>query len=410
MKEAYIDCFSGVSGDMLLGALLDLGWPIEKLTSLPRRLGLAGAQIKAATVMRCGIRGVSVTVMQGGSQPPLRTMNDITRLMENKDLSRKTAGKAMQVFGVLAEAEARVHGCRPDEVHFHEIGAVDTIIDVIGAVEAVSWLGIDRLTCSALPLSRGWVECGHGRVPLPAPASLEILKGAPVYGTDLEDELVTPTGAALISVLSDGFGDMPTMYIDGVGYGAGARDCKTRANILRILTGRGRGQTDHQVLEIKTHIDDMNPEWYGYLMERLFSAGALDVGLCSVQMKKNRPGVALTVIAPPGKEAALSDIIFEESTTAGVRISRCDRYTLSRRLGLVRTRWGMVRAKMISRPGGRKVITPEYDSCRELARALNIPLGLIYEEAARSSPEDFAPAGNQDALGDMTPDEGKEAE
>ena len=396
MKEAHIDCFSGVSGDMLLGAFLDLGWPFERLRSLSRRLGLTDTLIKAETVMRCGIRGINVTVISRDAQP-LRALSDIVHLLKNKDLSQGTADKAIEVFNVLAEAEAKVHGCRPDEVHFHEIGAVDTIIDVTGVVEAISSLGIERLTCSPLPLPRGWVKCEHGRLPLPAPASLEILRGAPIYGVDLDEELVTPTGAALVAVLSDGFGNPPAMHLEGIGYGAGARDVLNRANVLRVLTGRGRDCVESQVSEIRTHIDDMNPEWYEHLMARLFSGGALDVGLSPIQMKKNRPGIALTVVAPVGKEADLSGIIFEESTTTGVRISRCDRYTLLRRQGIVRTRWGMVRAKMISRPGGRMVITPEYDSCRGLAKELNIPIGLIYEEVARSTPEDFVTIEDQDA-------------
>jgi uncharacterized protein (TIGR00299 family) protein len=379
---------------MFLGALIDIGWPIERLSSIPERLGLMDTSIKASPVMRAGIRGVKVDIISRDA-PRLRTLKDVARLIDQADISPGCAKRAISVFDAIARAEAKVHGCALDEIHFHEIGAVDTLLDVVGVVEALSDLGIEGLVCSPLPVARGWIECEHGRLPLPAPATLELLRGAPIYGALRDGELVTPTGAALVTTLSDGFGKTPPMRIEGVGYGAGARDEKDMANVLRVLTGFEEFSKESRVVEIKAHIDDMNPQWYEHIMERLFAEGALDAGLSPFQMKKNRPGAALTVIAPVGKEDALSRIVFEESTTTGLRLTVCERYTIPRQTGVLKTKLGMVAAKMIFKPGGN-VIAPEYEPCREMAKRLQIPLAMVYEAVARATADDFTPFGETD--------------
>lgn len=395
MKQAYLDCFSGISGDMFLGALIDIGWSVERLSSIPARLGLIDTTIKAYHVMRAGIKGIKVDIISTNA-PRLRTLKDVTRLIEQADIAQDCAKKAISVFDAIAKAEAKVHGCTVDEVHFHEIGAIDTLVDITGVIEALSDLGIEGLVCSPLPVAKGWIECEHGRLPLPAPAALELLRGVPIYGVLRDGELVTPTGAALIATLASRFDKMPHMKIEDIGYGAGARDEKDIANVLRIITGMEESLKESMVIEIKTHIDDMNPQWYEHIMDRLFSEGALDVGISPVQMKKNRPGVALTIIAPVGKEDALSRVVFEESTTTGVRLTTCERYTISRQTGVVKTNLGLVHAKMISKPGGRQIIAPEYESCREAAKRLQIPLAMVYDAVARAAPEDFVTCGDRD--------------
>ncbi|MGQ9499442.1 MAG: nickel pincer cofactor biosynthesis protein LarC [Dissulfurimicrobium sp.] len=394
MKQAYLDCFSGISGDMFMGALIDIGWPVERFSSIPGRLGLMDTSIKVSPVMRAGIRGIKVDIISRDDLR-LRTLSDVIRLIDQADITPNCAKKVISVFEAIARAEAKVHGCAPNEIHFHEIGAVDTLVDVTGVIEALSDLGIEGLVCSPLPVAKGWIECEHGRLPLPAPATLELLKGAPIYGVLRDGELVTPTGAALVTTLSDGFGKAPPMRIEGIGYGAGARDEKDIANVLRVVIGVEESFKESRVIEIKAHIDDMNPQWYEHIMERLFAEGALDVGISPFQMKKNRPGAALTVIAPVGKEDVLSRIVFEESTTTGLRLTICERYTIPRQTGVLKTKLGMVAAKMILKPGGN-VIAPEYESCRKMAKRLQIPLAMVYEAVARATLDDFTPFGETD--------------
>ena len=387
--QAFLDCFSGVSGDMLLGALIDAGWPETELTSLPERLGLEGIRIDVEEVKRQGIRGIHVQICGLGPQP-FRNLRDIEAIFARSDLSPGITGRSLEVFTQLAQVESRVHSCPLETVHFHEIGAVDTILDVVGTVSGLAYLSIKRLFCSSIPLARGWVECEHGRMPLPAPACAELLKDIPVYGVDGGGELVTPTGAALIKVLADEFRTFPEMRVKKIGYGAGSRDIPQQANLLRIWLGEAQSLEEGSVVvELKSYIDDMNPEWYEYLMERLFGTGALDVVMSPIHMKKNRPGIEITVIALPGYEDRLSRVLFEESTTSGIRLSRSMRYILPKRIGMVPTPWGNVRAKLITRPNGCIAIFPEYEGCKEVAHRVNVPLSEVYQAVSRVSIEDF---------------------
>ena len=389
MRQAFLDCFSGISGDMFLGALIDAGWPEEELMSLPEKLGLEDTAVEVQGVKRKGIKGIQVKV-SGPGPHPFRNLRDVEAILERSDLQPGIIRLSLKVFNLLAQVEAKVHGCLLEEVHFHEIGAVDTLVDIVGTISGLNHFSVGKIYCSPIPVARGWIDCEHGRLPLPAPAAAELLKNVPIYGVDGDWELVTPTGGALIKVLADHFRTFPEMKVEKIGYGAGSRDIPQWANLLRIWLGEDRSsKKESVVVELRSYIDDMNPEWFEYLMERLFGAGALDVVMCPIHMKKNRPGVEITVLATPGHEHSLSQMLFEESTTSGIRLNRCQRYILPRRNGMVPTNWGNVRAKLITRPDGRSIISPEYEACKEVARRFNVPLGAVYQAVSQVSVEDF---------------------
>ncbi len=389
MRQAFLDCFSGISGDMFLGALIDAGWPEEELMSLPEKLGLEDTAVEVQGVKRKGIKGIQVKV-SGPGPHPFRNLRDVEAILERSDLQPGIIRLSLKVFNLLAQVEAKVHGCLLEEVHFHEIGAVDTLVDIVGTISGLNHFSVGKIYCSPIPVARGWIDCEHGRLPLPAPATAELLKNVPIYGVDGEWELVTPTGGALIKVLADHFRTFPEMKVEKIGYGAGSRDIPQWANLLRIWLGEDRSsEKESVVVELRSYIDDMNPEWFEYLMERLFDAGALDVVMCPIHMKKNRPGVEITVLATPGHEHSLSKMLFEESTTSGIRLNRCLRYILPRRNGMVPTNWGNVRAKLITRPDGRSTISPEYEACKKVARRFNVPLGTVYQAVSQISVENF---------------------
>jgi len=389
MRQAFLDCFSGISGDMFLGALIGAGWPEQELMSLPEKLGLDNTAVEIQEVKRQGIKGIQVKVSGTGPQP-FRNLRDVEVILERSDLQPKIIQLSLKVFNLLAQVEAKVHGCSLEDVHFHEIGAVDTLVDIVGTISGLDHLSVGKIYCSPIPLARGWIDCEHGRLPLPAPASAELLKNVPVYGVDAEWELVTPTGGALIKVLADHFRTFPEMGVERIGYGAGSRDISQWPNLLRIWLGKAQpSEKGSVVIELRSYIDDMNPEWYEYLMEHLFGAGALDVAMSPIYMKKNRPGIEITVLAAPGYENSLSQILFEESTTSGIRLNRCQRYILPRRNGMVPTNWGNVRAKLITRPDGRSTISPEYEACKEVARRFNVTLSAVYQAVSQMSIEDF---------------------
>ncbi|MEA1867644.1 MAG: nickel pincer cofactor biosynthesis protein LarC [Thermodesulfobacteriota bacterium] len=389
MRQAFLDCFSGISGDMFLGALIDAGWPEEELTSLPEKLGLENTAVEVQGVKRKGIKGIQVKVSGPGFHP-FRNLRDVEAILERSDLQPGIIRLSLKVFNLLAQVEAKVHDCLLEEVHFHEIGAVDTLVDIVGTISGLNHFSVGKICCSPIPVARGWIDCEHGRLPLPAPAAAELLKNVPIYWVDGEWELVTPTGGALIKVLADHFRTFPEMKVEKIGYGAGSRNIPQWANLFRIWLSEDRSSKKESiVVELRSYIDDMNPEWFEYLMERLFDAGALDVVMCPIHMKKNRPGVEITVLTTPGHEHSLSRMLFEESTTSGIRLNRCQRYILPRRNGMVPTNWGNVRAKLITRPDGRSTISPEYEACKKVARRFNVPLGAVYQAVSRVSVEDF---------------------
>jgi len=383
---AYFDCFSGISGDMTLGALLDLGVSRDWLTDQLAQLPLAGFTLETEAVVRNGITACDLKVRltdDSGS----RTHADIRHMIASGRLPDRVKERSLSVFKKLAEAEAKIHGCRVDDVHFHEVGAVDAIVDIVGTALSLEHLEVDRLVASPLPLGSGFVTSQHGRLPIPAPATVEILKGLPVYGSGVDAELVTPTGAAIVAALAELVGDMPRMRIETIGYGAGQRVLADRPNLLRIVLGHGDTHEpgDDAIAVLETTVDDMNPEWIGYLMEALFEDGALDVYWTPVHMKKNRPGIVIHVLGPLPLKEKLMGRLLSETTSIGVRHSMVQRKCLDREPVTVDTPFGNVRAKRIFEADGTARIVPEFEVCREIARGEGIPLRKVYEAILRST-------------------------
>ncbi|MBW2435486.1 MAG: nickel pincer cofactor biosynthesis protein LarC [Deltaproteobacteria bacterium] len=387
---AYFDCFAGISGDMTLGALVDLGVPVDWLQNELSRLPLTGYQMSTRPAMRSGIQatGVRVEIQNAGDS---RNYKKIRSLLEDCVLSDRVKSTSLAVFERLARAEADIHGCAIEEVHFHEVGGVDAIVDIVGSALCLEKLGITEVMASPLPVGSGFVDCQHGRLPVPAPATIEILKDVPLYGTDVVAELVTPTGAAIIACLAESFGPLPPVHIKKIGYGAGQRELTDRPNLLRILLGTAADTTDNLQTEhisiLETCIDDMNPEFFGFLMERLYADGALDVYWIPVHMKKNRPGTLVQVLCREDRKDALIQRLLSETTSLGVRYYQAARRMLAREQVTVHTSFGEVRMKRVTDPGGGRRLVPEYDVCREIALRRNIPLRSVYETIAKEAAE-----------------------
>ena len=383
MRIAYFDLVSGISGDMTVAALLDLGLPRKVLREELDKLTGVGFRIRVGKKMVNGIRATRFQVIPGEAQPE-RSWTGIRRLIEGSGLSAEVKSRGLAVFSRLAEAEAEVHGVSPDDVHFHEVGAVDSIVDVVATAVGACWLDVQRFACSVVPLGRGLVRSRHGVLPAPAPATLELLKGFPIRGTDLDRENVTPTGAAILSALVSQRGETPEMRIERTGYGAGAMEFPDRPNVLRVVVGESAPALGRErMLVMETHIDDMNPEIYDYVLDRLFEAGARDVTLSPVQMKKNRPGTLLRILAEPRLREALAEIVLRETSTLGVRCHVVDRMVLPRKPLKLRTRFGTLTVKVAEDPDGRVRAAPEYDELRKVAESKRVPLKALYDEVAR---------------------------
>jgi len=380
MKILYFDCFSGISGDMTLAALLDLGLPEDKLRKELEKLGLENYSLEIHRGSRSGIAALSLEVRMGPKEERHRHFSDIRRMIEGSSLEPGVKDSSLAIFQRLAEAEAKVHKKSLEEVHFHEVGAVDSIVDIVGTAVGINHFKPEVIYSSELPMGRGFVQCQHGRLPLPAPATLEILKGYPVQSVDLEGELVTPTGAAIIATLSAQARPFPSLSVQGIGYGMGKKEFPDRPNLLRLVLGEGTEiyQADRAAV-LESNIDDMNPEFYDFLMERLFQGGALDVSFSPVMMKKNRPGTLLRVIAEEKDAERLSEVILRESTTLGVRSYPVRRKKLPREILEVETRLGKVRVKV----SGDKRFQPEYDDCRRIALEKGIPIQEVYREVMK---------------------------
>ena len=383
--QAYFDCFSGISGDMALGALIDLGAPVDWLQNELSRLPLSGFRLAITPMMRNGIQATSVRVEIEDSGHS-RDYKKIKSLLEGSPLSEDTKLKSLKIFEKLALAEARIHGCTPDEVHFHEVGGIDAIVDIVGTALCLEKLGIDRVISSRIPLGSGFVDCRHGRLPVPAPATIEILKEVPVYGSDAAAELVTPTGAAIITSLAKSFGPLPPMRVAKTGYGAGQRELPERPNLLRVVTGTAdawaEGVTTDEITILETCIDDMNPELFGYLMERLFSDGALDVYWIPLYMKKNRPGTMVQVLCEEAGKDRLIQRLLSETTSLGVRYYKATRRILAREQLTIHTSFGEVRVKRVRDPDGSERLVPEFDVCRKIALKRDLPLRVVYDTIA----------------------------
>jgi hypothetical protein len=399
MRVAYFDCPSGAAGDMVMGALVDAGVPFEALRAELGKLGLAGFTLERREVMKGVFRATKVDVHvhdhdhthgdaghahhepHGRDEHPDRNLESILALITASGLDAGVKAKAARIFTRLAEAEARVHGTTVEQVRFHEVGAVDAIVDVTGACIGLHLLGVDAVHCSALPVGGGFVMGTHGRIPIPGPGTAELLKGFPVVDTGVKRELVTPTGAAILTTLATSAGTMPAMTVEAVGYGAGDMDLEA-PNVLRVFVGRPADSGGREtIMQVETTVDDMQPQLWEAVMERLFEAGALDVYLTPVMMKKSRPGTVLTALCTPDKVTELSRVLFEESSTIGVRWTAYQRERLAREMVTLTTAYGAITYK-VSRLEGRVVTaTPEFDEVRRIARSKGVPVREVLDLA-----------------------------
>jgi len=390
MKIAYFDLISGASGDMILGALIDTGLPEHKLTEGLDALKLDDFKLQVNRVNKNGFSATKVDVIVNDDVPE-RHLPDIEKIIFQSDLSGHIQQKAIAIFRRLGIIEAEIHGTTLDQVHLHELGGVDTIVDVVGTLLGLEMLGIEKVMASPVPLGRGFVKGAHGQIPLPAPATVALLEGVPVVGNELMVETVTPTGAVLLTSLAAKFGPIPEMTLQSVGYGAGGRDLPI-PNVLRLFIGEHgtiSGIQTGMLVLLETNIDDLNPEIYAHVMEMLFSAGALDVYLTPIHMKKNRPATQLSVLCQEQDSFKMHEILFLETTTLGIREMSIRRHSLKREIQKVETPWGTVRVKIAHLPNNKIKAAPEFEDCRKLAAESNIPLREIYLAAQASADLDI---------------------
>jgi pyridinium-3,5-bisthiocarboxylic acid mononucleotide nickel chelatase len=390
MKTLYFDCFAGASGDMILGALIAAGVEPEAFKRQLALLDVRGYSIDFESVDRSGISATYARV-QTAHEHAHRHLSDILKIIYGSRLSDAVKYRAAQIFSRLAEAEALVHNETINQVHFHEVGALDAIIDVVGAAICFDILGIERFASSALHVGSGTVDMDHGRYPVPPPAVVELLKGAPFYSTDITGELVTPTGAAIITTVCTAYGPIPTMKLEQTGYCAGTRQYEKFPNVLRVLIGEDQVSAsdlvscaDENLWMIETNMDDISPQILGHVMERAFELGALDCYFTSVQMKKNRPGILLSILCRDEQRPVLSELLFSETTTLGIRSYEVERRALERKIVAVETQYGPIDVKVAQLNGHIVKAMPEYEQCRQAARVANVPLRVV-EEAARAN-------------------------
>lgn len=384
MKIAYLDTISGISGDMTLGALVDAGIDLAAIQAGIDSLGLPDCRLEAEEVKKKGFRATKVSVLHEPEHAH-RHLHHITDMIDASVLTASQKDLAKRIFTKLGEAEAKVHGTTIRKVHFHEVGAVDSIADIVGS--AIGWdlLGVDRIVCSPIPTGHGFIKIAHGRVSIPAPATAELLRGIPLAACDVEAELTTPTGAAIVATLVDEFGPLPPMKIETIGYGAGDRDLEEQANLVRLMIGQAVDKTGNdRVTVLETNLDDISGEIIGHTSQMLLQSGALDVYTTAIQMKKNRPGVKLSVLCSAGDVEKLESILFRETATLGVRRWQADRHKLARRGHTVETAWGTVEGKVAELSDGGTSFSPEYESCRQLAEEKQVPLKDVYQAARQS--------------------------
>jgi pyridinium-3,5-bisthiocarboxylic acid mononucleotide nickel chelatase len=380
-RIVYLDCASGAAGDMLLGALVDLGLPLDALRAELAKLPLQGYRLDSHRVHRAGLHATKVDVVIGGHGH--RGLRDILAIIDGSGLDPAIKERSAALFRRLAEAEATVHGTGAEQVHFHEVGAVDAIVDIVGGVIGLAWLKADRVVASPLNVGTGTVSMSHGTFPVPPPATALLVKGAPVYGAG-EGELLTPTGALLVTGHAQAYGPLPALRLEAVGHGAGSRDTPGRPNVLRLLVGEADeegGSTRDRVAVLETEVDDLPPQLCAPLLERLLAAGALDAFFTPVHMKKGRPGLLVTVLGPPARRAALEEVLFAETTTLGVRHQELERTVLEREVVPVETAYGTVGVK-VGRRGGRVLnAQPEFEDCQRLAAAAAVPVKEVWAAA-----------------------------
>jgi uncharacterized protein (TIGR00299 family) protein len=382
MKIAYLDCASGISGDMTLGALVDAGAGLAAIQHGIDSLGLPGCRIIATEVKKRGFRATQIAI-EHEPEHKHRHLHHITAMIDGSALADRQRELAKRIFERLAEAEAKVHGSTIEKVHFHEVGAVDSIADIVGSAIGFDLLGIERIICSPVPTGHGFVEIAHGRCSIPAPATGELLRGVPLAPLGVEGELTTPTGAAIVAALADEFGPLPAMTIERIGYGAGQKDFP-QPNLLRILVGTTTQTSSPQIDSIvllETNLDNATGESIGHAVDRLWEAGALDVSLTAIQMKKGRPGILVSVQSRPGDADELEAILFNETSTLGVRRTSVVRTVLARESHEVQTPWGAVAGKIAWLPNGGRRFAPEFDACRQIAIKAGVPLDDVMDAA-----------------------------
>jgi uncharacterized protein (TIGR00299 family) protein len=384
MRLLHFDCFSGISGDMVLGALVDAGLPLKDLARQLKSLPAGGYVLRAGTVTRQGLRATKVDVLvKNGFHRPL-SLEAIHRIIRTSRLPAAVKERSRDVFARLARAEGIAHRVRAARVQFHEVGVVDSLVDVVGGILGCHLLGVERITASPVNLGSGFIDSAHGRLPAPGPAVTALARGLPIYSAGPERELTTPTGLALLAALADEFGGLPLMRPEAIGYGAGTADTSGWPNVLRVFLGepvsRSQGETD-SVVQVETNLDDLNPQAYDTVMARLFEAGAVDVTLTPVIMKQGRPGIVLTALAPPGSAESVAGVMLRETTTLGVRMQEIGRRMLPRRVERVRIRDGTVRMKVAGTARGTRKAAPEYRDCRAIAERTGRPVREIMEEA-----------------------------
>jgi uncharacterized protein (TIGR00299 family) protein len=387
MKCAYFDCFSGISGDMTLGALLDAGVPVEQLRADLHGLNIPDWELTAEKVWKNGMVATYAKV-RAQDTTTHRSLSTILGLIEKSTLAPVVKNRAAAIFSKLGEAEAAVHDVPLEKIHFHEVGAADAIIDIVGACIGFAELGIESFACSAMNVGGGTVKMAHGVLPVPAPATARLLLGKPTYSNGIQKELVTPTGAAIVATLCSTFGPQPPMTVNTIGYGAGTADLEGQPNVLRLMVGEAvekRSAAESETIRVlEANLDDMNPQIYGYFLEKALAGGALDVFSTPVQMKKNRPGMLVTVLCKPEDEPRFHEMFFAETTTLGVRTYTAERRVLARQWETVHTNFGDVRIKVARLNGHIRQASPEFEDCRKLAEAKNVPLQRVMDEAMRT--------------------------
>jgi hypothetical protein len=394
MKIAYFDCFAGASGDMILGSLMDAGLELDQLKGELAKLHLTHYDLQVKKVVKKGVGGCQAVVVvdEDHYHHHHRHLADIKSIIAQSDLEDSIRQKSIAIFTRLAEAEAKVHQTRIEQIHFHEVGAMDAIIDVVGAVAGIAALNIQKIFCSPLHLGSGTVACAHGTLPVPAPATAELVKGKPVYSTGVVGELLTPTGAAILTTLASDFGPMPAMSVDKIGYGAGTSK-PAIPNLLRVMIGQTAEKVKEvemeQVAVIETNIDDMNPQMYDYLIKKILKMGAMDIFLTSVQMKKNRSGTLLTIICQPQRVDEFSDFLLRETTTIGLRWRIDNRIKAHRTIQVIQTQYGAINFK-VAKIGHRTInVAPEYEDCKRAALESGVPLKQVMEDARARGISDF---------------------
>jgi len=387
MKIAYFDCFSGAAGDMIVGAFLDAGASADHLREELAKLNLTEVDLRIEKVNKAGFSATSFhPVISHLNHTTHRHLPDILKIIAQAALSSSVQEKASRIFTRLAEAEARVHDCAVEKIHFHEVGAADAIMDIVGAAAALESLGIEKVFCSNLTVGGGTVQCEHGIMPVPAPATAELIKGIEITPTDIQLELLTPTGAAILTELSESFGPIPPMQIDATGFGAGQRDLPNQPNVLRLLIGQSAQPDQTSTLQdvvvvLEANIDDATPELIGHVTDQLTQAGALDVYCTSIAMKKNRPATSISIISRPQDTTKLEGILFTECTTLGIRRHTCQRSLLERQTKTVQTPYGQIRIKIGYYNGNPVTQAAEFEDCQKAARQHNVPLKTIMTEA-----------------------------